>query len=405
MSESLLAVLIFAGVVMALVGLILGARRLLLPQGQVTIVVNDTRRFEAPCSSRLLAALESQDLLLPSACGGKGTCGQCRVTLVGAVPAPVPAELALLSPEELASGVRLACQQTLREDLGVQLPEVIFGVGRWRCRVVSSRAVGTLLREIVAELPPGEKLDFRAGGFVEVTAPPYRLDFSELSVDPAVRDEWDRLDLWRHHAGTDAPVSRAYSLANHPEEDRIVMLVVRLATPPALAPPGTPAGVVSSYLFARGPGDEIEVTGPFGHFFAEESDDEMVFVAGGAGMAPMRSHILDQLLRIRTRRRISFWYGARSPREIFYRELFDGLAEEHENFEWTVAISEPDPAWPGEVGFVHEVLLRRHLAEHPCPERCQYYLCGPPMMARATQSMLASLGVPAERIHHDDFGT
>jgi Na+-transporting NADH:ubiquinone oxidoreductase subunit F len=405
MNESMLAILIFSGVVMTLVGMILVARKLLLPQGEVGVVVNDSQRFEVPRSTRLLAALESQGLALPSACGGKGTCGQCRVTVVAPVPPVVPAEAALLSPEEIAAGIRLACQQSLREDVAVRIPETIFGVNRWTCRVRSARFVGTMIREIVAELPPGEKIDFRAGGFVQVTAPPYAIRFRDLPVDSFVRDEWDRLDLWRHEAGTDTPVSRAYSLANSPDEDRVVMLLVRLATPPPLAPPDTPAGVVSSYLFQAEPGSELVVAGPYGHFFANESDAEMIFIAGGAGMAPMRSHILDQLRRIRTKRPISFWYGARSSREILYRELFDELAEEHANFRWTVALSEPDPDWEGEVGFIHDVLQRRYLADHASPERCEYYLCGPPVMAFATRSMLATLGVPPENIYLDDFGS
>lgn len=405
MTESTLAIVVFSSVVMTLVAMILVARRLLLPQGEVVVVVNERKRIEVPRSMRLLAALESEGLHLPSACGGKGTCGQCRVALLPPLPSVVPAEVALLSPEEIEAGVRLACQQTLREDVALQLPDSIFGVNRWTCRVRSARSVGTLIREIVLDLPSGEKIDFRAGGFVQVTAPPYTTEFRDLPVDPEVRDEWDRLDLWRHRAGCDVATSRAYSLANYPEEDRIVMLLVRLATPPPLAPSDTPAGVVSSYLFRVVPGDELEVTGPYGHFFADERDVEMVFVGGGAGMAPMRSHILDQLRRIRTRRPISFWYGARSQREIIYRELFDGLAAEYENFRWTIAISEPDPTWAGEVGLVHEVLLRRYLADHPSPERCEYYLCGPPMMAAATRSMLATLDVPPENVHLDDFGT
>jgi Na+-transporting NADH:ubiquinone oxidoreductase subunit F len=403
MIESTLAIVVFSGVVMALVAMILAARRLLLPRGNVSIVVNERRRFEVPRSTRLLAALESEGLHLPSACGGKGTCGQCRVTLVEPLPPVVPSEAALLNAPEIAAGVRLACQQIVRGDIAVRVPEAIFGVSRFSCRVRSARYVGTMIREIVADLPVGEKLDFRAGGFVQVTAPPYTLRFEDLRVDAEVRDEWDRLDLWRHTAGTNTPVSRAYSLANSPEEDRVVMLLVRLATPPALSPPDTPAGVVSSHLCQVQPGSELTVSGPYGHFFANESDAEMIFIAGGVGMAPMRSHILDQLRRIRTGRSISFWYGARSSREILYRELFDELAAEHDNFRWTVAISEPDPDWTGEVGFVHEVLQRRYLADHPSPERCEYYLCGPRVMARATRSMLATLGVPPENVYLDDF--
>lgn len=404
MIEATLAIAVFSGVVMLLVAMILGARRLLLPQGSVPILLNDRRRIEAPRASRLLDALEAEGIHLPSACGGKGTCGQCRVTVLEPAPPAVATETSVLMPEEIAAGTRLACQLQVREDLSIRLPEAIFGARSLTCRVRSARCVGTMIREIVAELPEGEKLDFRAGGFVQITAPPYRTRFRDLPIDEAVRDEWDRLDLWGYEAGTTAAVSRAYSLANCPTEDRVVMLLVRLAPPPALAPEGTPAGVVSSYLFSVEPGDELEVAGPYGHFFADGSDAEMVFIGGGAGMAPMRSHILDQLERIRTTRRISFWYGARSQREVLYRELFDGLAREHENFRWTVALSEPEEGWQGDVGFIHEVLLHRYLAEHPRPAQCEYYLCGPPMMARATRSMLEGLGVPAENVHLDDFG-
>ncbi len=389
---------------MLLVAMILGARRFLLPQGNVTVVLNDRRRIEVPRASRLLDALGAEGIHLPSACGGKGTCGQCRVTVLAPAPPALATEASILTPEEIAAGARLACQLQVRDDLSIRVPEAIFGVRGFTCRVRSARCVGTMIREIVAELPEGEKLDFRAGGFVQVTAPPYQVRFRDLPIDEAVRDEWDRLDLWGHRAGTSVPVSRAYSLANCPTEDRVVMLLVRLAPPPALAPEATPAGVVSSYLFKVEPGDELEVAGPYGHFFANDSDAEMVFIGGGAGMAPMRSHILDQLQRIRTTRRISFWYGARSQREILYRELFDGLAQEHENFRWTVALSEPEEGWAGDVGFIHEVLHRRYLAEHPGPAQCEYYLCGPPMMARATRSMLARLGVPAENVYLDDFG-
>ena len=399
-----LAIAVFSGVVMLLVAMILGARRLLLPQGNVSILLNDRRRIEASRASRLLDALEAEGVHLPSACGGKGTCGQCRVTVLEPAPPALATEASVLTPAEIASGARLACQLQLRDDLSIRVPEAIFGVRSFTCRVRSARCVGTMIREIVAELPEGEKLDFRAGGFVQVTAPPYRLRYRDLPIDEAVRDEWDRLDLWGHAAGTTVPVSRAYSLANCPTEDRVVMLLVRLAPPPALAPQGTPAGIVSSYLFQVEPGDELEVEGPHGHFFANDSDAEMVFIGGGAGMAPMRSHLLDQLQRIRTTRRISFWYGARSQREILYRELFDGLAREHENFRWTLALSEPEAGWEGEVGFIHDVLHRRYLDDHPRPASCEYYLCGPPMMARATRSMLERLGVPAENVYLDDFG-
>lgn len=404
MSETVLAIVLFTSLILGLVAAILAARRVLIPQGNVRVVVNELRTLEVSRAAKLLEALDRAGIPLPSACGGKGTCGQCRVTVVGTAPRPLPTEAALFDEAELAAGARLACQVVMRDDLSIRLPEAIFGVRHWTCRVRTTRCVGTLLKEIVADLPPGEKIDFRAGSFVEVTAPPYRARFRDFPIDPTFRSEWDRLDLWRHEAGSSKAESRAYSLANHPDEDRCVMLIVRLATPPPRAPEGTPPGVVSSYLYQLEPGSPLEVAGPYGDFFANEGEAEMVFVAGGAGMAPMRSHILDQLLRIRTRRPIRFWYGARNQREVFYEDVFDRLQAEHDNFRWTLVLSEPEPGWEGEVGFVHENLYARYLKEHPSPERCEYYLCGPPVMALATQSMLSGLGVPREQVFFDDFG-
>jgi Na+-transporting NADH:ubiquinone oxidoreductase subunit F len=318
----------------------------------------------------------------------------------------LPTDASRLSRRELARGTRLACQLTVRHDLRIRIPEEIFGVRSWTCRVRSARCVGTMIREIVAELPGDERLEFRAGSFVQVTAPPYRARFRDFAIDPEVRPEWDRLDLWRYEVASAAPATRAYSLANAPQEDRIAMLLVRLATPPASAPEDAPPGIVSSYLFGVRAGDLLELTGPYGDFFATEGAAEMIFVGGGAGMAPMRSHILDELGRLGTRRRIGFWYGARNRGELLYADLFDRLAAEHPNFSWTPALSEPRPqdAWTGEVGFIHDVLERSYLADHPHPEDCEFYLCGPPLMAQATLAMLARLGVPTENVRFDDFG-
>ncbi len=405
MNETSLAVMLFTSLILLLVGAILAARRVLVPQGTVKLVVNDQRTLEVPRAAKLLEALDGAGIHLPAACGGKGTCGQCRITVADPVPAPAPTEAAMFDAAELAAGTRLACQIVMREALSIRVPEAVFGVKRWSCRVRSSRCVGTLLKEIVAELPPGETIEFRAGAFVQVVAPPYRVSYRSLPIEESYRPDWDRLDLWRHAAGTDVPVARAYSLANHPGESDCVILIIRLAIPPARAPEGTPGGIVSSYLYQLEPGSTLEIAGPYGDFFARETDAEMIFIAGGAGMAPMRSLILDQLLRVRTSRPMRFFYGARSRREVFYDDLFDRLAAEHPNFSWTLVLSEPEPGWSGEVGFVHEVLHARHLAGHPAPERCEYYLCGPPVMALATQSMLAGLAVPKENVFFDDFGT
>lgn len=404
MTEIALGVAVFTGIVMTLVGVVLLAQAWLLPSGEVTLVVNGERRITARRGQKLLTALTSADIHVPSGCSGKGTCGQCRVEVRGAGP-PLPTETSLLSRREVAGGVRLACQVPVRGDLEVGVPEEALEVSHWSCRVRSQRCVGTFIKEIVLELPEGESIGPPAGRYLLVTCPPYRMPYRELAVDPEVRDAWDELDLWRLEAGCDEPTTRAYSLASHPDEKGIAMLIVRIATPPPHAP-DAPPGIVSSWLFGLREGDEVEVAGPYGHFFVEPGDGELVFVGGGAGMAPMRAHIFDQLLRLETSRPISFWYGARSRREIFYAEDFDRLAERHPNFSWTVALSEPKPedAWEGETGFIHEVLDRRHLAEHPAPETCDYYLCGPPMMVRAVRDLLDELGVDPERIKADDFG-
>jgi Na+-transporting NADH:ubiquinone oxidoreductase subunit F len=405
MIEILLGVALFTGVVMLLVGLVLAARAWLMPGGEAVVLVNRERRIAAPRGEKLLGALIAAAIPVPSGCGGKGTCGQCRITVTEGGGPVLPTEASRLSRSEIARGVRLACQITVRDDLSIGVPEDILGVEQWTCRVRSARCVATFIKEIVLELPEGESVPPPAGRFVLVTCPPYRLPYRDLAVDASVRDEWDRLDLWRYEAATDVPTTRAYSLASHPGEKGILMLIVRIATPPP-AVPDAPPGIVSSWIFGLRPGDEVEVAGPYGHFTVDEGDSELVFVGGGAGMAPMRAHILDQLVRQGTQRRISFWYGARSLRELFYADTFDRLADEHPNFQWTVALSEPRPEddWQGERGFIHEVLYRRYLAEHPAPETCDYYLCGPPLMVRAMRSMLDDLGVDPERIKADDFG-
>lgn len=405
MLESLLAVAVFTGVVLLLSLVILGARALLLPTGEVTISINDQRELRARAGWRLHDALAAEGIRLPAACGGKGTCGMCRVRVLRGGGPLLPVETALLPRSEQERGARLACQLVLRGDLALQIPEGLLGVRQLVCRVRSTKSVATFIRELVLELPADEPLEFEAGAFVELTAPPFRARFSDFELDSRFRAEWERLGLLELEASASHPTTRAYSLANRPDEKGLAVLDVRIATPPPGAPTAPP-GRVSSWIFSLRPGDEVRIAGPFGNFKAETSEREMVFVGGGAGMAPMRAHVFDQLERLRSRRRISFWYGARSRRELFYVEDFDRLAAEHESFSWTVALSEPRPddAWDGPTGFIHEVLRDRYLAQHPAPASCEYYLCGPPLMVAATRHMLEDLDVPPERIHFDDFG-
>jgi len=402
-----IGVAVFTAIVTSLVVSILIARRLLEPRGDVVVLVNQTRSVPARAGSKLLAALAADGILLPSACGGRGTCGQCVVAVTEGLVPPVPVEMSLLTRRQLADGRRLACQLVVRGDLAISLPSEVLSLRAWRCVVRSTRNVATLMKEIVLYMPDGESLDFRAGSYVQVTCPPHRTTFRSFAIDEEYRDEWDRLDLWRYAASTAEPATRAYSIANCPAERGIVTLLVRIATPPAGAPAGVGAGVVSSYLFGLKAGDQVEVSGPYGTFCADQSEREMVFVGGGAGMAPLRSIIMDQLGRLGAKRKITFWYGARNLRELFYNEELDRLEIDHDNFRWFVALSEPraEDEWRGETGFIHEVLYERYLKEHSDPAACEYYVCGPPMMMKATLHVLERLGVPRENVRFDDFGT
>jgi Na+-transporting NADH:ubiquinone oxidoreductase subunit F len=402
-----LSVGVFTAIIMALATLILVARSWLVATGEVDITVNEDRRFKATVGRKLLSVLADNGIHLPSACGGRGTCGQCCITVVSGGGAAVPVEKSLLSRRELAKGTRLSCQVTIRQDLTICVPSEILGAKKWTCTVRSNRNVSTLMKELVLELPEGELLPFRAGAYVQVTCPPHQTSFTSFDIDADYDGEWERLHLRQLAVSSTKETTRAYSLANHPGEPGIVMLVIRIAIPPPGSDASVPPGVVSSYLFGRRPGDRIEISGPYGDFCALESEREMIFVGGGAGMAPMRSIILDQLRCRHTTRKMSFWYGARNLRELFYQDEFDRLANEVDNFRWCVALSEPDPAddWQGDRGFIHEVLYARYLKDHPAPEECEYYLCGPPLMIKAVLRMLDSLGVERENIRFDDFGS
>jgi len=402
----LLGVAVFTGLVLVLTLGILAARAWLVPRASVAIDVNDERRIEGRVGEKLMTALHRADLLIPSACGGQGTCGQCRLLVLEGGGGILPTETSLINRRQAREGQRLACQVAVRGPLRVRVPDSVFGVRRRVCTVRSTRSVATFIKEIVLELPADDPMELRAGGYVLVERPPGRVAFRDIAVDERYRPDWDRYGLRELVSDNGEPVSRAYSLANHPGEAGQLMLDVRIATPPPTAPPGTPPGLVSSYLFALAPGDRVAVAGPFGEFFVREGDAEMVFIGGGAGMAPLRSHVFDQILNRGTRRTMTFWYGARSLREAFYREELDRLAAAHPNFRWTLALSEPLPEdrWAGPTGFIHEVVYDQYLKSHPAPEECEYYLCGPPLMAAAVIDMLESLGVERENILLDDFG-
>ena len=405
MLEITLGVTLFTAIVLMLVGIILLARARLVASGSVTITLNGEREIETPTGLKLNAALADADIFVPSACGGGGTCGQCRVKVLAGGGDILPTETASINRAEASAGDRLSCQLVVKRDMQVEVPPEVFGVKKLLCSVHSNRNVSTFIKELVLELPAGEHLDFRAGGYIQMECPPHRVRYEDFDIPDEYRDDWDRHKLWRYISAASKPVMRAYSMANYPGEQGIIMLNVRIATPPPTVP-DAPPGIMSSYLFSLKPGDTATVSGPYGEFFARDTDAEMVFVGGGAGMAPMRAHILDQLERIGTDRKLSFWYGARSRREIFYQEDFDRLQEAHPNFEWYVGLSDaqPDDQWEGYRGFIHEVLLLHYLSHHPAPEDCEYYLCGPPMMNAAVIRMLEDLGVERDNILLDDFG-
>ena len=407
MENFVLGVTLFTGIILALVALILFARSKLVASGAVEILINDERKIEAPAGSKLLAALANENLFVASACGGGGTCAQCRVQIFEGGGSILPTELSHITKREAREGDRLSCQVAVKQPMKIRIPDEVFGVKKWRCRVRSNDNVATFIKCLVLELPEGENVDFRAGGYIQIECPPYHLGFDQFDVAEEYREDWDKFHLWDLKVDNTEPVVRAYSMANYPEEKGVIMLNVRIATPPPHADPTkVPAGLMSSYIFNLKPGDEVTISGPFGEFFARDTEKEMVFIGGGAGMAPMRSHIFDQLMRIETKRKITFWYGARSRREMFFVEDFDRLQAENQNFEWHVALSDPQPNddWDGDTGFIHNVLYENYLKDHPAPEECEYYLCGPPIMNTSVINMLLDLGVEREDIMLDDFG-
>jgi Na+-transporting NADH:ubiquinone oxidoreductase subunit F len=396
----------FIAIVLTLVLAILAARSRLVPEGEVTILVNeDPEHIDVPVGTKLLNALASRGIFLASACGGGGTCGQCKCQVLEGGGGVLPTEQQHLNRKQLREHFRLACQVSVKEDIKVKVPDEALEIKKWDCTVISNDNVATFIKELKLEIPGGEDIAFRAGGYMQMEAPPFRVRFRDFDVGEAFREDWEKLGLFDLEASSDDEVVRAYSMANYPEEKGILLFNVRVETPPPRLP-GVPPGKMSSYLFSLAPGDKLTIFGPFGEFFAKDTDAEMIFVGGGAGMAPMRSHIFDQLERLGSKRKISFWYGARSLKEAFYVEEFDRLAAEHENFEWHLALSDPLPEddWTGLTGFIHQVLYEEYLKNHPAPEDCEYYICGPPAMLLAVLTMVDELGVEPENVLYDDFG-
>ena len=406
MQEILYSVILFTSILLLLALLILWVRARLVPQGDVSIKINGELDLTAPTGGRLLGTLADAGIFVPSACGGGGTCGQCRIKVLKGGGSLLPTETSLISKREAATGERLACQVAVSQDLEVQVADDVFGVKKWQCTVRSNDNVATFIKELVLELPTGETLDFKAGGYIQIECPEHELSYSTFDIGAEFLDDWKRFGLLELKSVVKEPAIRAYSMANYPQENEIVMLNVRIATPPPGAGSKVPTGVMSSYIFNLKAGDEVTVSGPYGEFLAKDTNAEMIFIGGGAGMAPMRSHIFDQLKRLNSKRRITFWYGARSLREAFYVDEFNELENQHDNFSWHLALSDPMPEddWSGLTGFVHNVLFENYLKDHPAPEDCEYYMCGPPMMIAAVVHLLEDLGVEEENVLFDDFG-
>lgn len=406
MLEVTLGVTFFSAIVISLVLLILFAKSKLVSSGNVTITINGEKEIQAPVGSKLLATLADANLFVSSACGGGGTCAQCRVKIFEGGGSLLPTEESHINKREAAEGERLSCQVAVKQDMKIEVPEEVFGVKKWECTVESNENVATFIKNLTLRLPEGEDCNFRAGGYIQIECPPHHVKYSDFDVQEEYREDWDRFNLWKYESVVKDNDQRAYSMANYPEEKGLIMLNVRIATPPPGASDDTPPGVMSSFIYNLKAGDKVIISGPFGDFFARETENEMVFIGGGAGMAPMRSHIFDQLKRLGSKRKISFWYGARSKREMFFVEDFDSLQEMNDNFKWNVALSDPqeDDHWEGETGFIHEVLYENYLKDHPAPEDCEFYICGPPVMNSAVINMLEGLGVERENILLDDFG-
>ncbi len=402
----LIGVFFFTAVVLSLVIVILAAKKVLVAAGDVNLVINDSKTITVPAGGKLLGCLANNGIFVSSACGGGGTCAQCKVRILSGGGEILATERTHISNTKAREGYRLSCQVAVKQDMKIEVPHEVLETKKWVCTVRSNHNVATFIKELILELPEGEAVDFKSGGFIQIEVPPHMVHYKDFDIEEQFREDWDKFKIWRYDSTVEEPVFRAYSMANYPGEKGIIMLNVRVASPPPRAPDGTPPGKVSSYIFGLKPGDKVTISGPYGEFFIKDTDNEMVYIGGGAGMAPLRSHIFELFRNRKTKRKVSYWYGGRSVRELFYIDHFRGIEKEFPNFKFHIALSEPKPEdhWTGHVGFIHQVVLENYLKNHPAPEDIEYYLCGPPMMNSAVFKMLDDLGVPQSNIAFDDFG-
>ena len=406
MQEILLGVLIFTLVVLALVGIILAAKNFLVASGDVTISVNGQKEIVVPAGGKLLNALSDAEIFVSSACGGGGTCAQCTVKVFEGGGDILETEKGHINKKEAREGCRLSCQVAVKQDMKIEVPHEALETKKWECTVRSNHNRATFIKELVLELPEGEDVGFEAGGYIQIECPPHVVNYKDFDIEEEYHPDWDKYDVWRYVSTVDEEVVRAYSMANYPGERGIIMLNVRVASPHPRAPEGTPPGKMSSYIFNLKPGDKVTISGPYGEFFIKDTQSEMLYVGGGAGMAPLRSHIFELFKNLKTGRKVSYWYGGRSLRELFYVDEFRAIEKEFPNFKFHLALSEPLPEdnWEGLTGFIHQVVIDNYLKDHPAPEDIEYYFCGPPMMNKCVMQMCEDFGVEPENISFDDFG-